>query len=94
MTQKERKIYVVLNNRLQGKSKEKTVDWLWQEGLLDFTRLEQLYIREKVQHLVDCGTPKMEAIDQLAREMNCSFEKARNATYKSNNLKIKDGNKD
>jgi hypothetical protein len=93
MTRKERKIFVVLNNRLQGKSKEMAVDWLWQEGLLDFTRLEQLYIREKVLHLVSCGSPKMEAINQVATELNCSFEKARNAIYKRKIFKIKDGNK-
>ena len=93
MTRKERRIYAVLNNHLKGKSKEEVMDWLWQEEMFNFSRLEQLYIREAVKHLMECGASKMEAMLQVANDMNCSFEKARNAIYKRNNFKIKDGNK-
>ena len=77
----ERKLLISLLNVVQNKSLSDAVKEMWQQGLLNKVALERLYINNEVQRRVRAGEIKVRAIDQLSREMNCSYEKVRAAVY-------------
>ena len=54
---------------------------MWNEGLLNRTALERLYIEREVGRRVRAGESKTKAIEQLSEELSCSFEKVRSAVY-------------
>lgn len=77
----ERKLLISLLNVVQNKSLSDAVKEMWQQGLLNKVALERLYINNEVQRRVRAGEIKVRAIDQLSKEMNCSYEKVRAAVY-------------
>lgn len=77
----ERKLLISLLDRVQNKSLFEAVEAMWQLGLLNRVALERLYINNEVQRRVRAGEIKVRAIDQLSKEMNCSYEKVRAAVY-------------
>ena len=70
----ERKLLISLLNVVQNKSLSDAVKEMWQQGLLNKVALERLYINNEVQRRVRAGEIKVRAIDQLSKEMNCSYE--------------------
>ena len=76
-----RKLLISLLNVVQNKSLSDAVKEMWQQGLLNKVALERLYINNEVQRRVRAGEIKVRAIDQLSKEMNCSYEKVRAAVY-------------
>lgn len=81
MKQTERKFLISLLERVQNKSLNEAVEAMWRQGLLNKVALERLYIHNEVQRRVRAGEVKVRAIDQLSKEMNCSYEKVRAAVY-------------
>lgn len=69
---------------MQSKSSTEVLRELMREGLLNARELERRYIRREVEHRVRNGEKKMRAIEYLASEMGCSYEKARSAVYSKN----------
>lgn len=85
----ERKLLISLLGIVQNKSLSEAVKMMWQQGLLNRTALERLYIGNEVQRRVRAGEVKVRAIDQLSREMNCSYEKVRAAVYNKQIKKVR-----
>lgn len=69
---------------MQSKSSTEVLRQLMSEGLLNARELERRYIRREVEHRVRNGEMKTRAIEYLANEMGCSYEKARAAVYSKN----------
>ena len=67
--------------KIQNRSLSEAVEIMWQQGFLNRVALERLYINNEVQHRVRTGEKKVDAIEQLSREMNCSYEKIRAVVY-------------
>jgi hypothetical protein len=57
------------------------IEQMWNEGFLNQRALEQLYISKEVEHRVRAGEKKVRAIEQLSKEMGCSYEKVRAVVY-------------
>lgn len=81
MKQTERKLLISLLDQVRDKSLAEAVKTMWQQGLLNRVALERLYINNEVQRRVRAGEMKVRAIDQLSKEMSCSYEKVRAAVY-------------
>lgn len=82
MTQTERKLQLLLLNMVKNKSLPEAITTMWRGGLFNKVALERLYINDEVQRRVRGGETKVRAIEQLSKEMSCSYEKARAAVYK------------
>ena len=81
MKSTERKLLTSLLEKIQNKSLPEAVEMMWQQGFLNKVALERLYINNEVQHRVRIGESKVKAIEQLSKEMSCSYEKIRAAVY-------------
>lgn len=81
MKQTERKLLISLLDQVRDQSLTEAVKTMWQQGLLNRVALERLYINNEVQRRVRAGEIKVRAIDQLSKEMGCSYEKVRAAVY-------------
>ena len=77
----KQKFLNALLERVQKKSLYEAVEQMWNEGLLNLKKLEQLYTVEEVGRRVRVGETKIRAIEQLSEELNCSYEKIRAAVY-------------
>ena len=54
---------------------------MWRQGLLNRIALERLYINNEVARRVRGGEGKIRAIEQIANELGCSYEKVRGVVY-------------
>lgn len=77
----KRKFLISLLNNMEQKSLDRAVEQMWNEGLLNRTALERLYINSEVDRRVRAGEVKTKAMAQLSEELNCSYEKVRTAVY-------------
>ena len=77
----KRKLLIALLNRVGENRLSDAIERMWQEELLDRRALERLYINAEVDRRVRAGESKTKAIEQLSRELGCSYEKARGAVY-------------
>lgn len=68
---------------LKDESAYRVVSALWDMGLLNRVYAERLYISREVERRVRDGEMKQRAIELVAREMNCSFEKVRAVVYRA-----------
>ncbi len=71
-----------LLGKIGGKSIGVAIEYMWNGGLLNQKALEQLYIKQEVERRVRVGESKVRAIEQLAQELGCSYEKVRAVVYK------------
>ena len=71
-----------LLSRIGHKSIGGAIEQMWNENLLNLKNLERLYIGREVEHRVRAGESKVRAIEQLAQELGCSYEKIRSVVYK------------
>ena len=76
-----RKLLISLLDRIKHKNITAAVEQMWNEGLLNRTAIERLYIDSEVGRRVRAGESKTKAIEQLSNELNCSYEKVRAAVY-------------
>ena len=85
-----------LLDKIGHKSINLAIEQMWSEGLLNQKALEQLYIGKEVERRVRAGETKIRAIEQLSKELGCSYEKVRAAVYKketlSNEQRVKQNN--
>lgn len=81
MKSKERKLLYPIKRMVEGKKPEDVVDLLWNKGLLDDLAVERLYITNEVLRRVRTGESKMRAIEVVAYDMGCSYEKVRAVVY-------------
>ena len=77
------KIIRVVARALKDESAYRVVSALWDMGLLNRVYAERLYISREVERRVRDGEMKQRAIELVAREMNCSFEKVRAVVYRA-----------
>ena len=77
------KIIRVVARTIKDESAYKVVSALWDMGLLNRVNAERLYISREVERRVRDGEMKQRAIELVAREMNCSFEKVRAVVYRA-----------
>lgn len=77
------KIIRVVARTLKDESAYRVVSALWDMGLLNRVYAERLYISREVERRVRDGEMKQRAIELVAREMNCSFEKVRAVVYRA-----------
>jgi hypothetical protein len=77
----KRKLLIALMNKIGRNPLPEAIEQMWQEELLDRRALERLYINSEVERRVKAGESKTKAIEQLSRELCCSYEKARGAVY-------------
>ncbi len=81
MSAHEEKMLLMLLDKVRNKRLSEAVEMLWNEGLISPTALERLYINTEVERCVRAGKAKVQAIQQVAEKIPCSFEKARAAVY-------------
>jgi hypothetical protein len=77
----KRKFLISLLNNIEQKSIDRAVEQMWNEGLLNRTAIERLYISSEVNRRVRAGEVKTKAMEQLSEELKCSYEKVRTAVY-------------
>ena len=87
--QNKRKLLISLLDRIEQNNLTSAVEQMWDEGLLDRTAVERLYIEREVGRRVRAGESKTKAIGQLSEELSCSYEKVRAAVYYKNKIKGK-----
>ena len=75
------KIIRVVARALKDESAYRVVSALGDMGLLNRVYAERLYISREVERRVRDGEMKQRAIELVAAEMNCSFEKVRAVVY-------------
>lgn len=81
MKREKRKLLTSIFDNIKSKSSVETVEYMWDRGLLNRSAVERLYISREVERRVRAGETKYAAIQQLSSELNCSYEKVRNAVY-------------
>ncbi len=79
--QNKRKLLCSLLDRVERNNIYTAVEQMWNEGLLNRTALERLYIEREVGRRVRAGENKTKAIGQLSEELSCSYEKVRAIVY-------------
>lgn len=81
MTRLEQRFAAVLAETVGDLAPRAAIEKLLQAGLIDLRACERQAIYEAVRRTEQGGTPRCEAIEQVAGEFCCSYEKARNAFY-------------
>ena len=82
MYNRDKRVLHPLKRMVKGKSPSDIIDMLWREGLLNHLAMERQYIRDEVNHRVRNGESKMRAIEMVAYDIGCSFEKVRSVVYR------------
>lgn len=88
----KRKLLIALFNKIAHTNFMEAIEQMWCEGFLDIKALERLYISVEVERRVRAGEGKTKAMEQLAAELACSFEKIRAAVYSKNFKRKENGN--
>ncbi len=66
---------------LRNMSADAALERLWQEGLIDVLALEYRAIRRAVERRYLAGEHKTRAMDAVADQFGCSYEKVRKIVY-------------
>lgn len=80
----KRKLLIALSDKITNRNLDRAVEQMWNEGLLNITALERLYINNEIVRRVRAGEGKAKAMEQLSVELNCSYQKVRAAVYYKN----------
>jgi hypothetical protein len=78
---KHQKFLTLLFKKLQRQCSEKALLQMWNEGLLNLKAIEKLYVCHEIERRVRDGEHKTKAMEQLADELSCSYEKIRAIVY-------------
>ena len=82
MCNRDKRVLHILKRRVEGKRPADIIDMLWRENMLNPLMMERQYIKEEVAHRVRNGEAKMWAIEMVAYDIGCSFEKVRSVVYR------------
>jgi hypothetical protein len=85
MTTTERKLLTTLISSIPGGNLHEAINTMWRQGLLNRVALERIYISNEVARRVRGGEAKTRAIEQIANELACSYEKVRGVVYSKTN---------
>lgn len=81
-SQHKRKLIAIIKRNSAEYLSDSALEWMFREGIIDIRAVERMAIRYMVEQLVRSGERKMRAIDEVADQLNISFEKAREAVYR------------
>lgn len=81
MVQRQKKLLTTLLSDLRGIPLDSAVERMWKRGLLNQSAVERLYINNEVDRRVRAGQTKVRVLEQLSKELGCSYEKVRHAVY-------------
>lgn len=79
-----RRLFVPLVIELRNLSADEALEMLWREGLLDVRNIEYRAIRRAVARHVRSGEHKCRAMENVANEFDCSYDKVKMVVYGSN----------
>ena len=82
MTRLEKRFVAVLH-AIAGELPAAAIEKLLAAGVIDLRACERRAIYEAVCAAENDGIPRCEAFEKIAREFCCSYEKARNAFYRT-----------
>ncbi|MBR7182754.1 MAG: hypothetical protein IKD41_02030 [Alistipes sp.] len=82
MTKCETAVVAEVKKSLKKLSGSQVIDTLWEMGLLSKKGVERLAIERSYKRLIQSGMPKCRAMDQVAFDFACSYEKIRSIIYK------------
>ena len=82
MYNRDKRVLHPLKRMVKGKSPSDIIDMLWRGGMLNRLAMEQQYIKDEVAHRVRNGESKMRAMEMVAYDIGCSFEKVRSVVYR------------
>jgi hypothetical protein len=77
----KQKILTLLSKRLNRQCSEKVLLQMWNDGWLEKRTIEKLYVNHEIDRRVRDGEPKTKIMEQLSKELNCSYEKIRGIAY-------------
>ena len=83
MTKLEKQFAAVLLSAVGDASPREAVEKLLAAGLIDLRACERAAIYHAVCRAEKAGIPRCEAFEIIAEEFCCSYEKARNAFYRT-----------
>lgn len=77
------KLLTPLLDSVGGMSGTETLKMMIREGLVDRRAAEALYARSEVERMIRRGTGRCRAMEYVAEELCCSYEKVRAMIYAS-----------
>lgn len=77
----EREAEALLLSCCRGLSSCKTIEFLFDNGLISPTASKAFLVREGVERLVRKGIPKMRAMEMVAEATHCSYGTVRGYVY-------------
>lgn len=88
MTAVEKRLAEAAAGLVGSLSGREALEMLIAEGLVDRRALERCYARRRFDRLVAAGMGRCRAMDEVAHELCCSYEKVRTIIYarRSNNI--------
>ncbi len=84
MSNRDKRVLHILKRKVEGKRPADIIDMLWREDMLNHLAMERQYIQEEVSHRVRNGESKVRAIEMVAYDIGCSYEKVRAVVYRKN----------
>lgn len=82
MGNRDKRVLYLLKRKVEGKPPAEIIDMLWREDMLNHLVMERQYIQDEVSRRVRNGESKMRAIEMVAYDIGCSFEKVRSVVYR------------
>lgn len=76
-----RRLFTPLMIELRDMPSDVALEWLWSRGMIDIAALESRAIRLAVEHRYRSGERKTRAMDEVAHQFRCSYEKVRKIVY-------------
>ncbi len=71
----------IINERYPDRSSDQIVELLYRHGLIDFTMIKALVIREEVFRAVKSGKSKLTAMWEASEKFACTYEYVRKCIY-------------
>ena len=81
MNRYEKITLTTLKIKMQRLDASQIIDHLWREGLLSRKEIERIGIRNEFKRRTTNGESRCQAMESLAAEFNCSYEKVRATIY-------------
>lgn len=81
MTTHQRRTLSALKIKMQRLNASQIIDHLWSEGILSTKEIERIGIRNEFKRRTANGECRCHAMEALAEEFGCSYEKIRATIY-------------
>ncbi|MBQ7856823.1 MAG: hypothetical protein IJ348_06910 [Alistipes sp.] len=82
MNRHEQRTLTTLKIKMQSLNASQIIDHLWSEGILSRKEIERIGIRNEFKRRTTNGESRCRAMESLATEFGCSYEKVRATIYK------------